>query len=100
MASAAPPGAASRRAAALVAVALHLPGELVRDEVDRVLEVGRCLARPQRDALEVERRLGDLAVGDRGVLLDQQLDLELGQLGDLLGDLAEALLDMGSEARP
>ena len=65
-----------------------------------MLEVGGGLAGPQRGALQVERRLGDLAVRDRRVPLDQQLDLELGELRDLLGDLLEALLDVLPEARP
>ena len=53
--------------AALVAVALDLAGELVGHEVDRVHQVGRALPRPQRDALELERGLGDL-LRDRGFL--------------------------------
>ena len=51
-------------AAALVAVALDLARELVGDQVDRVLDVAGGLLGAQRDALEVQRRLGDLVVGD------------------------------------
>ena len=78
----------SRRPAPLLAVALDLAGQLVGHEVDRVRQVRRGLARPQRDALQVERRLGHLVLA-----LDQQLDLELGELGDLLADAGrEAVL--------
>src|SRR5205814_9480385 len=83
--------------AALLAVALHLPGELVRAEVDRVLEVRGGLARAERGALQVERSLDDLVVRDRGVLLDLQLDVELGQVRHLLRHAAEAVLDVGAE---
>ena len=38
--------------------------------------------------------LGDLGVGDRGVALLAQLDLQLGQLRDLARDLLEAPLDV------
>ena len=37
------------------------------------------LARAQRAALEVDGRLGDLRVGDRRVLLDGELELDLGR---------------------
>ena len=51
-------------------------------------QVGRGLPRPQRHALQVERGLGDLVLA-----LDQQLDLEPGEIGDLLADARrEALL--------
>src|SRR3954463_14109481 len=75
---------------------LHLPCELVRDEVDRVLEVRGGLARPERHALQVERRLGDFLVL-RAVLLLRQLEIELSELRDLLRDVCEALVDMGSQ---
>ena len=78
--------------AALVAVALDLPGELLDDEVQRVVHVRRGVARAQRHPLQVERRLGDLAVGDRGVALLVDLDLQAGQLRDLLDHLAQAAL--------
>ena len=63
--------------AALLAVALDLAAHVLGDHVDRVEHLGRGLAGAQRHALEVERRLGDLAVGDRGVALLAELDLEL-----------------------
>ena len=43
--------------------------------------------RAQRDALEVQRRLGHLGLRVGRVALLADLDLEHGQLGDLLGDL-------------
>src|SRR3954454_8438709 len=79
---------------ALVAVPFDLPGELVRDEVDRVPKVGRGLPGAKRYPLQMECRLGDLAVGDRGVLLLHQFEVEPGQLRYLLGDFREALLDV------
>ena len=60
---------------------------------------GRGLVRPQRDALEIQGRLGDVAVGDRGVALLGQLDLELGELGDLACRACEALSRPRPEAR-
>ena len=62
-------GALLAAPAALVAVALDLARELVRDQVDRVLDVARGVRRAQRDALEVQGRLGHLALGVRGVAL-------------------------------
>ena len=53
---------------AALAVALHLALELVDELVDRRLHVGRRFARAQRRALREDRRLRDLAVGDRRVL--------------------------------
>ena len=51
----------------------------------------------QGGALEVQGRLGDVAVGDRGVALLAQLDLERGELGDLAPDPGEALRDVLSK---
>src|ERR671937_2152031 len=90
-------GGALAAGAALVPVPLDLPRELVRDEVDRVPEVGRRLACPQRDALQIERRLGHLAVRDRRVLLLEQLELEPRELRYLLRDLPEALVHVSPE---
>src|SRR6185312_276792 len=84
--------------AALLAVALDLARELLLALHDRVLHVRRGRAGAQRDALEVERRLRDVAIGDRRVALLAQLDLELGQLGDLALDRAKALLDVLPQA--
>src|SRR3954469_1348827 len=80
--------------AALVAVALDLPAELVGDQVDRVVEVARGVLGPQRDALEVQRRLGHLALGVGRIALLEDLDLEDRQLAHLLGDLVEAAGDV------
>src|SRR5439155_8303016 len=63
--------------ATLVAMAFHLPCELVRDEVDGVLEIGRRLPSAQCHALQAEGRLGDLRVDHRAVLLLDQLHVEL-----------------------
>src|SRR5215207_4428374 len=82
-------GAGLAALAPLVAVALDLAGQLVRDQVDRVLEVARRLARAQRDALEVKRGLRHLAVGVGWVALLEELHLEDRELGDLLADLLE-----------
>src|SRR6185436_19459907 len=62
--------------AALVAVPLDLPAELVGDEVDRVLEVAGGVLGAQRHALQVQGRLRDLAVRIRGVALRAELHLE------------------------
>src|SRR4051794_32439409 len=80
--------------AALVAVALDLAPQLVGDEVDRVVELARGVLGPERDALEVQRRLGDLAVGVGRVALFGDLDLEDRKLAHLLGDLLEAAGDV------
>src|SRR4051794_21024419 len=61
---------------ALVAVALDLAAHLVGHEADRVVELARGVLGPQRDALEVQRRLGDLALGVGRVALLGDLDLE------------------------
>src|SRR5687767_3302056 len=62
-------GALLAAPAALVAVALDLARELVRDQVDRVLDVARGLLRAQGDALEVQGGLGHVALRVRGVAL-------------------------------
>src|SRR3954449_12006684 len=80
--------------AALVAVALDLAAELVGDEVDRVVELTGGVLGPQRDALEVQRRLGHLALGVGRIALLEDLDLEDRQLAHLLGDLVEAAGDV------
>src|SRR5207245_5117779 len=78
----------------LVVEVPDLPGELVRQLVDRVLHVARGLAGSQRPALEMDGRLGDLRVGDRRVPLDRELDLDLGQLVDAAVELLELPLDV------
>src|SRR3954452_8383695 len=87
-------GALLAALAALVAVALDLPAELVGDQVDRMVEVAGGILGPQRDALEVQGRLGHLALGIGRVALLGQLDLEDRQLAHLLGDLLEAAGDV------
>src|SRR5579862_1863289 len=80
--------------AALVAVALDLDRELLGAEVDRVDHVPRAVAGAECHPLEVKGRLRDLRFGDRWVALLEQLDLELGELRYLLGDLPESLDDV------
>src|SRR5437763_431503 len=55
--------------ATLYPMALDLDGELVADQVYRVQHVGRGVPGAQGHALEVQSRLGDLRLGDRGVAL-------------------------------
>ena len=74
---------------ALVVAVVDLAHELVGELVDRGLHVARGLARAQRVALEVDGRLGDLRLGDAGVVLDRQLDLDLRQLVDATVELLE-----------
>src|SRR3954453_23600341 len=85
-------GAALAAAAGLLAGALDLPRELLLAEVDRVTQVAPRVVGAQRDALQDEGRLGDHVVRDRRVLLLPQLDLQAGQVRDLVGHLAEPLL--------
>src|ERR1700691_5397210 len=54
----------------------------------------RGVARSQRDALEVERRLGHIAIGDARVRLPEYLELQAGKLGDLAGNLLQPALQM------
>src|SRR5881396_2483585 len=75
--------------AALVAVSFHLAGKLFRDQVDGVLEVRRALTGAKGHALEIEVCLGQLAIRDRGISLDPELDLQLRKVGDLLADPLE-----------
>src|SRR5688500_20186798 len=74
-------GALLAAPAALVAVALDLARELVRDQVDRVLDVARGLLRAQGDALEVEGGLGHVALRVRRVALPREPGRAHGQLG-------------------
>src|ERR1700691_49617 len=73
--------------AALVAVALDLARQLVDHQVQRMQHLRRGVARPQRDTLEVERRLRHIAVGDARLWLPEYLELQAGELGDLAGNL-------------
>src|SRR5437763_9256672 len=78
--------------AALLAMLLHLAAQVLGAVVNGVEHLGRGLARSERHPLEVQRGLSDLAVGDRGVALLGQLDLENGVLGNLPADPRKALL--------
>ena len=80
--------------AALVAVALDLARELVGAQVDRVPAVARGVARAQDRALEVQRHLGDVPLGDRRIALLPDLHFEASEVGDLLAHLGEALLNV------
>src|SRR5437763_7376897 len=81
----------------LVAVALHLPRQLVDHQVQRVQHLGRGVTRPQGHALEVERGLGHVLVGHSGVRLLEDLDLEAGQVRDLTLDLGHTTLHVGAD---
>src|SRR4051794_28931068 len=75
-------------------MALDLPRELLRAEVDRVHPVAGRVARAQDRALDVQRHLGDLPVGDGRIALLPDLHLEAGEVRDLLAHLGEALLNV------
>ena len=85
-------------AAALVAVALDLARSLSATrstECTRSVEASRARSvTPFRWSVAS----AILPFGDRRVPLLHQLDLELRQLRDLLGDLGEAVLDLLAEA--
>src|SRR5512133_2557858 len=78
--------------AALLAVPLDLAAQVLGHLVDRVEDLGGGFPRAQGHALEVERGVDDLAVGDPRIALLAQLDLEHGMLGDLPPDAVEPLL--------
>jgi len=98
---------------AFVAVTLHLALQVVRDEVDRVLLVLRHLFGPQFRALEPQH--GCRRDGVSGDVLVRYLKVEfrefrhlfgdlgeslLGVLGDLVGDLKVASLDVDLHGTP
>ena len=85
-------GACLAAAPALVAVALDLTRELSGALPDGMGQLARCELGTEGRALEIERHLRDLVLGDRGVALLAQLDLHPRQVGDLGGDLAELAL--------
>ena len=66
--------------AQFVAVALDLPRQLVDHQVQRVQHLRRGVVCAQRHALQVQRPLGHLAVGDAGVGLLEDLDLQPGEV--------------------
>src|SRR5437764_246782 len=76
--------------AALGEVGAPAAGQLGRHELERW---GDAFEGAQRDALQVEGCLTHLRVGDGGVALLDQLELEARQVRHLPGDLLEALLD-------
>src|SRR5436190_6392219 len=88
-----PGGPRHTAGAALVAVALHLAGEVIGRLVHSGGHRGRGAPRAQRDSLQAQRALGDLAVLDRGVALLAQLDVHHGERRDLASHLLAALLD-------
>src|SRR4051812_10208950 len=65
-------------APALLPVALDLARQVVGDLVDRCDRRGAGLLRPERDALEVKGRHGDLRLARPRRLVLGELDLELG----------------------
>src|SRR5439155_2639030 len=81
---------------ALLAVALHLPLELVDELIDRRPHVSRGLARAKRRALRPDRRLGDVVRRDGRVALDAQLELDLRRIGQLPLELPELVLGVAA----
>src|SRR2546429_1849867 len=81
---------------ALLAVALHLPLELVDELVDRRAHVRRSLARAKRRALRPDRRLGDVVRRDRRGALDAELELDLRRIGQLPLELPELVLGVAA----
>src|SRR4051794_4033507 len=77
--------------AAHLTMLLHLAPDVLGHLVDRVQHVGRGLLRPQRDSLQAQGGLRHHAIGNPRVLLLVELDLQQGQLGDLLANPLEAL---------
>src|SRR6185436_1305054 len=73
--------------AALVAVLLHLAGEVVRQQVQRVPGIVRALGCPQGHALQLKRALGHLLAE-----LLPELDVELRKRRDLPRHLPQLLL--------
>src|SRR5438105_5734635 len=78
--------------AALVAVALDLACKLLEGEIQRMHNLGRGVACAQRHALQVQGHLGDVAVGNTGVALLVDLDLQACQRRHLAVDLARTTL--------
>src|SRR5437763_6774379 len=75
-------------------MALHLALHVLDQLVDRVHHLRCGLPGAQGNALELQRRFSHLAVGNRGVPLLGQLDVESRQLRYLPADPAKALLDV------
>ena len=84
--------AACLPAPALATGVLHLAKQLVGQLVNRGLHVGRGLGDAKRRALRPDCQLRDLVVGDRRVLLDAKLELDLSQVVQLAAELAHLFL--------
>src|SRR6185312_5379824 len=82
--------------ASLLAVAGYLTLELVDELVDRGTDVLRALARAKHGALGPHRRLGDVRLSDRRILLGGELELDL-RIGQLALQLAEAFLGIRAD---
>src|SRR3954447_1537148 len=70
--------------AALVPVALGLPRQVLRAQVDRVGQLARRLPGPQGHALEEQRGLGNLVLRDGRVPFLEDLHLQPREFGHLL----------------
>src|SRR5213079_1698034 len=73
---------------------LDLATDVLRQLVDRVGHLGRCLAGSQGYTLQSQGGLGDLSVFYRGIALFGNLDIEGCKLRDLFADPPEALQDV------
>src|SRR5690349_12504069 len=71
---------------------LHLAPNVLGQLVNRVGNLRGGLASTQRNALETQGRLRDLAVFDGRVALFVNLDVERGKLRDLFADATESLV--------
>ena len=60
-------------------------------------DLGRGVARAQGHALQVQRRLRHLGVGDPRVALSVELDLQASELRHLPVDLVQATLRVGAD---
>src|SRR5436190_5136498 len=81
----------------LLAVARDLPLELVHQQVDRRAHVARGFLRAQHRTFRPDRRLRDMVRGDRGILLDGELELDARRIGELPIETAELLLRVGPD---
>src|SRR4051812_7169042 len=88
---------AARLVTPLVLVLLHFAHQLLREAVDRSTHVARRFARTQRVAFREDRRLRDLVLADRRVLLGAQLELDLYEVGELLVELAQLLFRIAAD---
>src|SRR5262249_42903857 len=88
-----PPGQLARLAplAPQLAMLLHLSPQVLGQLVNAVRHLRRGLARSQGHALEVKGALRHLVVGDRGIALLRQHDVEGRQRRDLPAEALESL---------